>query len=135
MLLLKSARAEVVITAFKAVKRVLAAAVVLLNKHIPCPRAFRLFKNTVKIYVSLAQHRHFSAVGAVFKVDTRHSARQPFKPIGRVAAADLNLIRIKRKAHFVGCELVGKHTVYDLAVYVLKLVIVIVEHKVFAVFL
>ena len=65
----------------------------------------------------------------------RHPARKLFEPLCGISAACLYPKGIKRKAHFVGRGYFGKTLDYKLTVFFFKLLIVIMVHKILAVFL
>ena len=63
----------------------------------------------------------------------RHSARKSFQPLCGISAARLNPKGVERKSHFIGAKVLGKRFNNKLSVILLKVMIVIVIHKIFTV--
>ena len=76
-------------------------AVILLHQHVTGAAGFRLLKYPVEIDVAFPDNSHGTAVGIILQMNAGNAAGQPFKPLGRIAAAGLNPEGVQGEAHLL----------------------------------
>ena len=123
-----------IVAAFKAIERVFAVAFILFNEKVFDIGRVSFFKYTIKVYIAFAYNRHSFSECKIFQVYTRNSAFQALYPFGGISAACLYPEGVKSESHFVGGHFFSQLFDDESPILFIEFKIVVMVHKVLAVF-
>ena len=125
---------QMIVAAFKAIERVFAVAFILFNKKVFDIGRVSLFKDTIKVHIAFAYNRHSFSECKIFQVDTRDPSLKALYPFGGVGTARLYPEGVKSESHFVGGHFFSQLFDDEFPILFIEFKIVVMVHKVLAVF-